>query len=154
MATPEENRKREIMLEAGLTQEHQPVGLDDVNTATRLMDKNYSPLIVRKYQMYGWPLFIALICDVSLSNLDQVVHGFTKAYGGKEDDIQWVRNYCGGLSDCLVNTYDEVKPGCVEGVAVLWYVDKMFCSSLWGDFMVHASCKQELFAIINTLPHI
>ena len=53
--TPEQERKREIMLEAGLTQENQPVGLDQVTTATRLLDKNYSPLIVRKYQMYKWP---------------------------------------------------------------------------------------------------
>jgi len=152
--TPEQERKREIMLEAGLTQENQPVGLDQVTTATRLLDKNYSPLIVRKYQMYKWPLYIALICDVSLSNLDQVVHGFTKAYGEIEDDIQWVRNYCGELSECIYETYDLVKPGCVEGVAVLWYVDKMFVSSLGGDFMTHGSCKQELYAIINTLPHI
>ena len=152
MTTQEERRQEILAIEEQF--ENQPVGLDKVNTATRLLDKNYSPLIVRKYQMHGWPLFVALICDVSLSDLDRIVHGFTKAYGDKVDDIQWVRNYCGGLSNCLVNTYDEVKPGCVEGVAVLWYVDKMFCSSLYGDFMVHASCKQELFAIINTLPHI
>jgi hypothetical protein len=31
-----------------------PVGLDKVNTSTRLLNKNYSPLIVRKYQMNGW----------------------------------------------------------------------------------------------------
>jgi len=134
----------------------QPVGLDKVNTSTRLLDKNYSPLIVRKYMSLGrgWPLFIGLICDVSLSNLDQVVQEFKEEYGEVVDDIQWTRNFCGGLSDHLVKTYEAVKPGCVEGVAVLWYVDKMFISSLYGDFMVHASCKQELFAIINTLPHI
>jgi len=148
--TPEEKRKEEIMREAGVM----PVGLDEVNTATRLLDKNYSPLIVRKYQMHGWPLYIALICDVSLSNLDSLVHGFTAGYGDKVDDIQWVRNYCGGLSDHLVKSYDSVKPGCIEGVAVLWYVDKMFVSSLYGDFMTHESCKIELYQIINTLPHI
>ena len=147
--TPEDKRKDEVMKEDGV----QPVGLHQVNTSTRLLDKNYSPLIVRKYQMGGWPLFVALICDVSLSNLDQVVHEYSRP-GKYLDDIQWVRNFCGGLSDCLIQTYEAVKPGCVEGVAVLWYVDKMFVSSLYGDFMVHASCKQELYAIINTLPHI
>ena len=138
------------------TEEVQPVGLDQVNTSTRLLDKNYSPLIVRKYMSAGrgWPMYIGLICDVSLSNLDDIVNQFQKDYGDKSDDIQWVRNYCGALSQHLVDTYEAVKPGCVEGVAVLWYVDKMFVSSLYGDFMVHASCKQELYAIINTLPHI
>jgi hypothetical protein len=152
--TPEEERKKEVMNEARITIENEPVGLDKVNTATRLLDKNYSPLIVRKYQMHGWPLFTALICDVSLSNLDQVVHEFTAAYGDKVDDIQWVRNYCGALNQHLVDVYDGVKPGCVEGVGVLYYVDKMFVSSLWGDYMCHLSCKMELYQIINILPHI
>ena len=129
------------------------IGLNQVNSATRLLDKQYSPLIVRKYQMHGWPLFVSLICDVSLSDLDEVVHDFAE-HNPKQDDIQWIRNFCGGLSDHIREHYETDKRGCVEGVAVLWYVDKCFVSSLWGDFMVHASCKQELFGIINTLPHI
>jgi hypothetical protein len=125
-----------------------------LETSTRLLDKNYSPLIVRKYQMWGWPLFISLICDISLSDLDKVIKSYKKLVGKPSDDIQEIRNWCGGLSDYLCEHYDNIKDGCVEGVAVLWYVDKMFVSSLYGDFMVHASCKAELFAIINTLPHI
>ena len=130
-----------------------PVGLDTVNTSTRLLDKNYSPLLVRKYQMKGWPMFVGLICDESLSDLDDVVHEFEDSQKEK-DDIQWCRNFCGALSDVLIKHYNSKKRGCVEGVAVIWYTDKCFISSLWGDFMTHASCKQELFAIINTLPHI
>jgi hypothetical protein len=161
--TPKEKREQEILSEGTTTSIDendnivtQPIGLEKVNTSTRLLDKNFSPLIVRKYMSagHGWPLYISLICDVSLSNLDDVVNQFKEDYGDLVDDIQWVRNFCGGLSDHLVSTYEAVKPGCVEGVAVLWYVDKMFVSSLYGDFMVHASCKQELYAIINTLPHI
>lgn len=165
--TPEEaKKKREQEILADIENEEpisvesvqpvQPVGLDKVTTTTRLLDKNYSPLIVRKYMSFGrgWPLYIGLICDVSLSNLDQVVCAFKDQFGEVQDDIQWARNFCGGLSEFLVNTYEAVKPGCVEGVAVLWYVDKCFISSLYGDFMVHASCKQELFNIIQTLPHI
>ena len=131
-----------------------PIGLGEVNTSTRLLDKHYSPLIVRKYQMEGWPLFVALICDVSLSDLDQVVQDFARDQDEKVDDIQWVRNFCGSLSDRLLTHYNDIKSGCVEGIAVLWYVDKCFVSSLYGDFMTHGSCKQELYAIINTLPHI
>ena len=126
----------------------------DLNTSTRLLDKNYSPLIVRKYQIHGWPLFVSLICDVSLSDLDKVVLAYEKLMGKPTDDIQDIRNWCGKLSDYLCTYYNNIKHGSIEGVAIIWYVDKMFVSSLYGDFMVHASCKQELFAIINTLPHI
>ena len=137
-----------------MTTQVKPVGLENVNTSTRLLNKNYSPLIVRKYQMNGWPLFVSLICDVSLSDLDKVVYEITDEFGKIEDDIQAARNYTGFLSDKIVEHYNAVKRGSVEGIAVLYYVDKCFISSLYGDFMVHASCKQELFGIIQTLPHI
>ena len=94
----------------------EPMGLDKVNTSTRLFGKHYSPLIVRKYQMEGWPLFVGLICDVSLSDLDKVVYEFAKP-GKYLDDIQWVRNFCGGLSDAIYKHYNNVKEGCVEGIA-------------------------------------
>jgi len=130
---------------------------DDSSTATRLLDKNWSPLIVRKYQMEGWPLFVSLICDANLNDLDQTVyeiHDQAKEAGFVDGTIQGGRNYCGFLSDKIKEHYDEIKRGCVEGVAILWYIDKCFISSLYGDFMVHNSCKNELFQIINTLPHI
>ncbi len=130
---------------------------DDSSTSTRLLDKNWSPLIVRKYQMHGWPLFISLICDASLSGLDNIVHEIDKAAeekGFTQNDIQAARNYCGFMSDGLFKHYDDIKKGCIEGIAVLWYIDKCFISSLYGDFMTHLSCKQELYAIINTMPHI
>lgn len=135
---------------AGLTR-------DDSSTSTRLLDKNWSPLIVRKYQMEGWPLFISLICDANLNDLDETVykiHDAAVELNFVDGTIQGGRNYCGFMSDRLKEHYDSIKRGCVEGVAVLWYIDKCFISSLYGDFMVHASCKSELFAIINTLPHI
>ncbi len=135
---------------AGLTR-------DDSSTSTRLLDKNWSPLIVRKYQYEGWPLFISLICDANLNDLDKTVYDIAakaKELGFVNGTIQGGRNFCGYMSDQLKEHYDSVKRGCVEGIAVLWYIDKCFISSLYGDFMVHASCKQELFLIINTLPHI
>ncbi|MFW9871642.1 MAG: hypothetical protein ACFFG0_00980 [Candidatus Thorarchaeota archaeon] len=131
---------------------------DDSSTSTRLLDKNWSPMIVRKYQKDGWPLFVSVICDANLNDLDAKVHEFTaeakKLFLEERSTIQGVRNYCGYLNDNLKDHYNSIKDECVEGIAVLWYVDKMFCSSLYGDFMVHAPCKQELYFIINTLPHI
>ncbi len=151
MTYAQEKRKKEEEKDHKGTK---PIGLEDVNTSTRLLDKHYSPLIVRKYQMFGWPLFVSLICDLSLSDLDEVVLKFKKDHGQPADDIQAVRNFCGLLSDHVVKHYESRKDGCVEGIAVLLYADKCFISSLYGDFMTHSACKAELFAIINTLPHI
>ena len=131
------------------------MGREDSKVSTRLLDKNYSPLIVRKYMVEGWPMYIGLICDVSLSDLDKVVWGIIEESRNLlGNDIQGIRNLTGVLSEGLMNHYDKVKQGCVEGIAVLYYVDKTFISSLWGDFMTHGSCKSELYFIINTLPHI
>jgi len=135
---------------AGLTR-------DDSLTATRLLDKNWSPLIVRKYQMESWPLYIGIICDCNLNDLDTVIYDArdeAEKFGFLDGNIQDVRNFVGYLSDAIKKHYNAIKKGSVEGVAVLWYVDKMFCSSLDGDFMTHYSCKMELYQIVNTLPHI
>jgi len=129
-------------------------GLDTGRVSTALIDKNFSPLIVRKYQVEGWPLYIGLICDVSLSNLDSLVWEIIKDYGKLANDIQMIRNLTGVISDRLVEYYNNVKEGCVEGVAVIYYCDKMMVSSLMGDFMTHLSCKMELYSILQTLPHI
>jgi hypothetical protein len=130
---------------------------NDEKTATRLLDKNWSPLIVRKYQMKGWPLFIGIICDANLNDLDTVVYDLTEkaeSLGFTDGSIQGVRNYCGFLNDGIVNYYNSIKRGCAEGVMVCWYVDKMWCSSAFGDLMVHEKCVMEFYQIVNTLPHI
>ena len=128
------------------------VAPESVNT--RLLNKNYSPLIVRKYQFKGWPMFVSLICDADLSDLDQVVNAAEQAHGEIKEDIQSVRNWCGFLSDYIVEHYNKVKPGVTEGVAVIWYVDKCFVSSCYGDLMTHTKCAIELYSILNMLPHI
>ena len=121
---------------------------DDSQTATRLLDKNWSPLIVRKYQMEGWPMYIGIICDANLNDLDKVV------YDIMDGSIQGVRNTCGLLSDRIVAHYNKVNRGVAEGVIVCWYVDKCFVSSAYGDFMTHEKCAAEFYHIVNTLPHI
>ncbi len=130
---------------------------DDSTTATRLLDKNWSPLVVRKYQMEGWPMYIGIICDANLNDLDDVVYGIIEE--AKEHDfingtIQGIRNTCGLLSDRIVEYYNEKKRGVAEGVIVCWYVDKCFVSSAYGDFMTHNKCAMEFYQIVNTLPHI
>ena len=130
---------------------------DDSSTATRLLDKNWSPLIVRKYQMEGWPMYIGIICDANLNDIDEVVYDAVEDARQNEfinGTIQGVRNTCGLLGDKIVKHYNNVKRGVCEGVIVCWYVDKMFCSSAYGDFMTHEKCAMEFYAIVNTLPHI
>jgi len=130
---------------------------DDSSTATRLLDKNWSPLIVRKYQMEGWPMYIGVICDANLNDLDTVVYDImdeAKANDFVNGTIQGVRNTTGLLSDGIVKYYNSIKRGVCEGVIVCWYVDKMFVSAAYGDFMTHEKCAAEFYAIVNTLPHI
>jgi len=136
---------------------------DDSSTATRLLDKNWSPLIVRKYQMEGWPMYIGIICDANLNDLDTVVYDIVDTLKDEEKNpiegfmdgtIQGARNTCGLLSDRIVAHYNNVKRGVAEGVIVCWYVDKCFVSSAYGDFMTHEKCAAEFYHIVNTLPHI
>lgn len=129
-----------------------PVEIGEQTVFTRLLEKNYSPLVVRKYQLKGWPLFVGIICDESLSDLDDLVMK-TVSLAEQSDffkqDIQAIRNFVGFLSDTIISHYKKI-----EGLGIFWYVDKCAISSLWGDMMTHNSCRQEFYFIINTLPHV
>ena len=130
---------------------------DDSSTATRLLDKNWSPLIVRKYQMEGWPMYIGIICDANLNALDDLVYEIMEEARKNNfinGTIQGTRNAVGLLSDGIVKFYNSIKTGVCEGVIVCWYVDKCFVSSAYGDFMTHEKCAMEFYMILNTLPHI
>ena len=132
-------------------------GMDDSKVATKLLDKNFSPMIIRKYTRMGFPLYIHLICDASLSDLDDVVHDcidMCREQGILENDIQSLRNFTGILSDSINAHYDQKKRGCVESLAVIYYVDKMIISSLQGDCMNHESCRQELYDSLNLMTKI
>jgi len=113
---------------------------------TKLIDKHYSPLVIRKYTHYGFPIYIGLITDNDLSDLDDVAVNFMKEHSGEGwvNDIQKVRNLAGSFTEHLNNYYDRA-----EGVAVMLYVDKMFVSSLHGDFMNHSACRAEFYSLLN-----
>jgi hypothetical protein len=134
------------------------MGIEDDKTNTNLISKHYSPMIVRKYNIInGWPLYVGLICDWSLSDLDKVVNEAIKACSDKGmigNDIQGIRNVTGILSESIVSYYNCKKENCVEGVAILLYVDKCAVENFYGDFMNHTSCRIEWAGIIDMLPHI
>ena len=133
------------------------LGLSYDQVSTRIIEKNYSPFTIRKYQMFGWPLFIGLIVDISLNDLDKIVYkisdDFKKEFG-IENNIQTFRDYCGYMSEKIIEIYNDQKKGCVEGLAIIFYLDKTFISSLYGDFMTHGMCRQELYFALNMMPHM
>lgn len=130
---------------------------DDSSTATRLLEKNWSPLIVRKYQFKGWALFIGIICDANLNDLDETVYTIgdeAEELDFLDGSIQGSRNFCGYMNKKLVDHYDSIKKGCMEGLIVLWTIDKCVISAAYGDLMTHNKCVQEFYFIVNTMPHI
>jgi hypothetical protein len=129
-------------------------GMDDKSVATKLLDKNYSPMIIRKYTRIGFPLFVHLICDENLEDLDTVVHDCIDECRKNNiltNNIQSLRNFTGILSDTLNNYYDSKKRGCVESIGIIFYVDKMMISSLQGDAMNFDSCRRELYECLNLM---
>ena len=113
---------------------------------TKLVDKHYSPLVIRKYTHWGFPIYVGLITDNDLTELDDFIVGFMKLYAkeGWVNDIQTLRNMAGELTEQLNIAYEKT-----EGVAVIFYVDKCFISSLHGDFMNHASCRIEFYGLLQ-----
>jgi hypothetical protein len=119
--------------------------MENEKTFTKLVDKQYSPLVIRKYTHWGFPIYVGLITDNDLTNLDEVC---TKFINENQKDwvnnIQALRNFAGRFCDHLNNTYEKT-----EGVAIVFYVDKCFISSLYGDFMNHESCRIEFYGLLN-----
>ena len=113
---------------------------------TKLVDKHYSPLVIRKYTHWGFPIYIALITDDDLSDLDNFIVQFMNKHkdSGWVNNIQKIRDFAGFLTESLNDHYKKA-----EGVGVIFYVDKMFISSLYGDFMNHGSCRAELYSLLH-----
>ena len=116
------------------------------STFTKLVDKQYSPLVIRKYTHWGFPIYVGLITDNDLTNLDEIVVDYMNQHQKEHwvNNIQTLRNLAGDLTSHLNTVYEKT-----EGVAVVFYVDKMFISSLFGDFMNHASCRIELYGLLT-----
>jgi len=113
---------------------------------TKLVDKHYSPLVIRKYTHWGFPIYVGLITDNDLTDLDNFVVEFmnVNATEGWKNNIQLLRNFAGKFTEELNNFY-----GRTEGVAVVFYVDKCFISSLHGDFMNHTACRIEFYGLLG-----
>jgi len=114
---------------------------------TRIVGKEYSPLVIRRINRLGVPVFIALITDDNLDDLDEFV--LSRLEGKEVKSIQEARNLTGWLTEELVKHYKRA-----EGVAVVMYFDKLMVSSLWGDFMNHTPCRLELYTLLLMMTNI
>lgn len=118
----------------------------DDKVFTKLIDKHFSPLVIRKYTHWGFPIYIGMITDNDLTDFDKVVVDFMNEHAkeGWVNNVQTLRNFAGALTEYLNILYEKT-----EGVAVVFYVDKMFISSLHGDFMNHTSCRIEFYSLLT-----
>lgn len=108
---------------------------------TRLVKKEYSPLVIRRYSQ---PIltFVAIISDDDLDDLDSLVLEFYSKRNIPES-IQGIRNLAGELVQVLKQKYRNN-----EGIAVIIQADKTSVSSLSGDFMNHLACRLELYSLL------
>lgn len=116
----------------------------EIKALTQLSEKNHCPMVTRRYSKYGPPIFVGIITDDDLSDMDDTVIEFMNQEDSqaawKSHNIQQVRNLCGNLSECLIKKYPRM-----EGLAVMFVIDKGFITSLHGDFMSHQQCKFEFY---------
>ncbi len=136
------------------------MGYDDSLCNTNLISKNYSPMFIRKYNsahLSNWPLYVAMICDEDVSDIDQVVNNVLdecKEAGMIENNLQQMRNITGILSESLSIYYNSKKKNCVEGIAITLYIDKAYIQNFSGDFMSHFSCREEYTSALNMMTQI
>lgn len=136
------------------------MGINDDLCNTNLISKNYSPMFIRKYNasaLSNWPLYVSMICDEDISDIDFVVNGAIKAYdkaGLFNNNMQNMRNFTGILSETLSVYYNRKKENCVEGIAITLYADKFFLENLSGDYMCHLSCREEYISSILMMTQI
>ncbi len=136
------------------------MGINDDLCNTNLISKNYSPMFIRKFNssyLGNWPLYISMICDEDVSDIDMVVNGALKAFdeaGLIGNNLQSMRNLTGIISETISKHYNAKKENCVEGISVTLYIDKAYIQNLSGDYMSHFSCRMELTAALNMMTQI
>jgi hypothetical protein len=132
------------------TMPNELVETNNEKTFTRLVDKHYSPMVIRKTTRLGFPIFCAIITDDDLTSMDDVINAYIdKNRDGWTDNIQKIRNFAGGLVEHLRESYPRT-----EGAAAIVYADKCMVSSLHGDLMSHVGCKVELGDLLNMMTQI
>lgn len=116
------------------------------DSLTGLTSKHHAALVIRKITKFGFPIYVGIITDDDLNSLDRVVVNCVQDHLRlwKSNKLQDKRNLAGALTDALTGTFPST-----EGVAITLFIDKSAVSSLFGDFMNHAMCRQEYYFLLN-----
>lgn len=136
------------------------MGIDDKLTNTNLISKNYSPMFIRKFNascLSNWPLYVSMICDEDVSDIDSVVNGALRAFEEKGligNNLQSMRNLTGIISETISKYYNAKKENCVEGIAITLYIDKAYIQNFTGDYMNHAQCRSEYTSALLMMTQI
>ena len=109
---------------------------------TRIEGKEHSPLVIRRYSM-PFLHFVCIISDDDLDILDNVVLKFWDSLAIPKT-IQDMRNHCGSLTETVITAFPRT-----EGCGVIYIADKLIISSLVGDMMNHAMCRDEIYFLLN-----
>ena len=142
----DKEKEDKIVAEALFGKTTQTYNMKKNENLTNLVDKHHSPMVVRKFTKWGFPVYIGIISDNDIDDFDQFIVTYIEDRKSvlKEDSLQKLRNLAGDLTEALTEHYNKT-----EGVAVVFYWDKCFISSLFGDLMTHAACKQEFYFLLN-----
>lgn len=136
------------------------MGLNDDLTNTNLISKNYSPIFIRKFNassLTNWPLYVAMICDEDVSDIDKVVNGALRSCeeaGLINNNLQSLRNLTGIISETLSKYYNAKKENCVEAIGITLYIDKTYIQNFTGDLMNHAQCRAEYTSALLMMTQI
>lgn len=124
----------------------------EYDSLTALTDKHHSPLTIRKFTGFGFPIYVGLICDANLDKLDEIVTDFMEEPANekrwKSNKLQDKRNLAGDLTEHVALECRDGRKR-VEAVGVVLFIDKTAISSLFGDFMNHAMCRSEFYSILG-----
>ncbi|MEM3568310.1 MAG: hypothetical protein QXI20_02100 [Candidatus Jordarchaeales archaeon] len=107
-------------------------------------------MLIRKYTFLGMPVYVAIITDEDVSDIDEVVLNVLRPWRDKGiSSFSEVRELVTELQTTLSKVYERA-----EGIAIVCFPDKACVSSLWGDFMNHQMCRDELYNLINIMVKI
>ena len=121
-------------------------GLVTMEHTTRVVGKQYSPLYLVKTAHNDISFAIGIISDVGVTEED-IKQTIEKHCQQKPALIQDYRNIAGAVTTDIVQLIERVKKGSCEGVGVLLESGDFVVSSLYGDMMNHAMCRDEFYAL-------
>jgi branched-chain amino acid transport system permease protein len=98
------------------------------------------PLVVKEYQIKGWPLFVGIICDQSLDNLEGVVMQATTFAGQQEISSQDTQ---------AIKDYIEIFSATVGLIDIYSFIFSIICITFLHLFLTYAKNGIAIKAGVN-----